>query len=216
MIRIITLSLLLATFLLSLSPVFAQNTTSSKPTKAEVAACMKQATEKKNMAMKDANTAFNTAKDSYRTSKNKKAYATARTQHTKALRMAKTTFNTESRACKKTKIVIKKPTETVFLSPQNNSGESGTAILEEKDEKTMISLRLSGAPAVMQPAHIHMGSCTNIDSVKYPLSFPLNGTSDTLLDITMAQLKSEFPLAINVHASTTDAGTYVACGDMAW
>jgi len=203
-------------FFLSAGSALAQSTTNTKPTKAEIVACMKQATEKKNMAIKDADNAWKMAKDTFKTSKDKKIYTAARMQHTKALRMAKNNFNKDNRMCKKTKVMAKKPILTIPLIAQNNSGESGTALLKEKDGKVTVSLALSGAPNVIQPAHIHMGGCANLNGIKYPLSFPVNGVSETLLDVTLAQLKSEFPLAINVHASTADASTYVACGDLTW
>ena len=106
---------------------------------------------------------------------------------------------------------------TVNVSSQNNSGESGTATLTVMEGKTHVTLALIGAPAsVTQPAHIHTGSCAAIGGVKYPLTFPVDGTSETMLDISLQQLLSELPLAINVHKSPQEASVYVACGDIAY
>lgn len=210
MIRILSLSALLAAFLLGISPALAQNTTSSKPAKpkkSEISTCLKQVTEKEKMAMRDAKDLFKKAQE---------AYKMARAEYTKSLRASKTTSKTDAKACKEGKMMTKEPMATIQLAAQNNSGESGTATLKEKDGKVTVSLKLTGAPNIIQPAHIHMGSCAALGAIKYPLSFPVGGVSDTLLDVSLAQLKSEFPLAINVHASTTDAGTYVSCGDLTW
>lgn len=104
---------------------------------------------------------------------------------------------------------------TVALSEQNASGESGTATLMEVDEKVKVTLNLTGAPeGVTQPAHIHMGSCPDVGEVKYALNSPVNGVSETTLDVTLDQMKSELPLGINVHKSETEATTYVSCGDL--
>lgn len=104
---------------------------------------------------------------------------------------------------------------TVTLSAQNSSGESGTATLKEEDGKVKVTLDLMGAPAgVMQPAHVHMGSCANLGAVKYPLTFPTDGKSVTTLDVKWADLKAGLPLAINVHKSPAESTVYVACGDL--
>ena len=104
---------------------------------------------------------------------------------------------------------------TVTLLEQNKSGESGTATLSEVDGKVKVTLNLTGAPAgVTQPAHIHVGKCPDVGAVKYPLTSPVKGVSETMLDVTLAQLKSELPLGINVHKSAEEAKVYVACGDL--
>jgi len=104
---------------------------------------------------------------------------------------------------------------TVILASQNNSGESGTATLEETAGKVKVTLNLTGAPAgVTQPAHIHTGTCANIGGVLYPLTFPVDGVSETTLNVTLAQLKEQMPLALNVHKSQAEASVYYSCGDL--
>lgn len=104
---------------------------------------------------------------------------------------------------------------TVNLSDQNESGEMGTATLMEVGGKVKVTLKLTGAKAgVTQPAHIHTGKCPDVGAVKYPLTSPVDGMSETMLDVTLAQLKSELPLGINVHKSATEAKVYVSCGDL--
>ena len=104
---------------------------------------------------------------------------------------------------------------SVTLSEQNKSGELGTATLMEVDGKVKVTLKLTGAPTgVAQPAHIHVGACPDVGAVKYPLTSPIDGMSETVLDVTLAQLKSELPLGINVHKSGDEVKVYVSCGDL--
>ncbi|OGL72721.1 hypothetical protein A3F28_03290 [Candidatus Uhrbacteria bacterium RIFCSPHIGHO2_12_FULL_57_11] len=104
---------------------------------------------------------------------------------------------------------------TIVLSEQNDSGESGTSTISEADGKITIRVDLSGAPAdVTQPAHIHLGSCADLGAVKYPLVFSVDGASTTTLEVSLSQLLSALPLAINVHKSGSEAGVYVSCGDI--
>lgn len=104
---------------------------------------------------------------------------------------------------------------TVTLSEQNNSKESGTATLMEVDGKVKVTLKMTGAPKdVSQPAHIHVGACPEVGAVKYPLTNVMNGMSETTLDVTLAKLRSELPLGINVHKSQAEASVYTSCGDL--
>ena|SRR3989344_7042147 len=104
---------------------------------------------------------------------------------------------------------------TVTLSEQNASGESGTTTMMGVDGKVKVTLNLTGAPdAITQPAHIHVGACPDVGEVKYALTSPVNGVSETMLDVSMDQLKSELPLGINVHKSEEEASVYVSCGDI--
>jgi hypothetical protein len=104
---------------------------------------------------------------------------------------------------------------TVNLLGQNDSGETGVATLTEKGGKVTVTLSMQGYPVdIPQPAHIHIGVCPDVGAVKYPLNNVDNGTSETTLDVTLAQLKSELPLGINVHKSGTEAGVFTACGDL--
>lgn len=103
----------------------------------------------------------------------------------------------------------------VNLLPQNDSSQSGTATLTEENGKVKVSLTISGgAQGIAQPAHIHLGACPDVGAVKYPLTSVSNGTSETMLDVSFDQLRSELPLGINVHKSADEAKVYVACGDL--
>ena len=102
--------------------------------------------------------------------------------------------------------------QTVKLNEQNKSGESGTVTITPQGNKTQVVVQLKGAPATAQPAHVHAGSCANLDpKPKIPLQNVVNGTSTTVLDMPMSEVMNG---AINVHKSTDDIKTYVACGDL--
>jgi Cu/Zn superoxide dismutase len=102
----------------------------------------------------------------------------------------------------------------VSLGAQNNSGETGTAFLIPAGDQTKVTVVMKGAPADLQPVHIHEGSCAKLNpKPAYPLTTLNNGKSYTLVNVPIAKLQSG-GYAINVHKSTTDIGTYVSCGDI--
>lgn len=103
----------------------------------------------------------------------------------------------------------------VPLKVQNDSKISGTAVLSKIGAKTKLVLTVSGmAATVAMPAHIHFGNCPTPGAVKYPLSTVVNGRSETVLDVSVADLKKMAPLAVNVHQSAAQMGVYVACGNL--
>lgn len=107
---------------------------------------------------------------------------------------------------------------TVRLDEQNNSGQSGTATLEETAEGVVITLIVTAGPdATPQPAHIHVGQCPNPGAIEYPLANVVFGESTTTLDTdleTLAAQTADTGLAINIHQSSRRADIYVACGDL--
>lgn len=106
-------------------------------------------------------------------------------------------------------------TMTVSLAAQNDSGETGTATLTEKDGKVSVTVNVANAPeGVPQPAHIHSGACPTPGPVVYPLTNVVNGMSETVLDVDMATLRQGLPLAVNVHKSAAEVQVYVSCGDL--
>src|SRR3954447_19534982 len=102
----------------------------------------------------------------------------------------------------------------VTMNEQNGSGESGGATLSEVNGQLVVTLDLANGPSTPQPAHIHRGTCANLDPVPlYPLNNVVNGRSETTLSITLADvMNGEY--AINVHKSATEAKVYVSCGDL--
>ncbi|MBI4136976.1 CHRD domain-containing protein [Candidatus Roizmanbacteria bacterium] len=105
---------------------------------------------------------------------------------------------------------------SVVLSEQSDSGENGTVTLTEEEGQVTVVISLTGAPETAQPAHIHTGSCPTPGGVVYPLTNVVNGMSETVIDVTMAELESQLPLAVNVHKSAAETNVYVACGDLSF
>jgi hypothetical protein len=101
------------------------------------------------------------------------------------------------------------------LSPQNNSGESGTATLtKQSDTQTKVVLSVTGAPSAAQPVHIHKGTCAQLDpKPAFPLSPLVNGKSETVVNVSVDEL-SKGGYAINGHKSAQEVSTYVFCGDL--
>ena len=103
---------------------------------------------------------------------------------------------------------------TVQLAAQNDSGESGTATLTAEGEMTRVEVDVSNGTSAPQPAHIHEGSCADLDPTpKYPLQNVVDGMSTSTVDASLDELKDE-AFAINVHKSESDLQTYVSCGDI--
>lgn len=104
---------------------------------------------------------------------------------------------------------------TVQLTPQNKSGESGTAVLTDAGTKTKIVLNVRGAPAgVAQPVHVHKGTCAQLDpKPAYGLTTLSGGKSETTIDVPIGDLRKGY--AINGHKSAQEASIYVFCGNIA-
>ena len=105
---------------------------------------------------------------------------------------------------------------TITIMQQNQSGESGTATLTPLEgNKTKVEISLESGPKdVAQPAHIHDGGCASLDpKPKHGLENVVNGKSTTVVPASLQEL-ADAKTAINVHKSTEDVKTYVACGDI--
>jgi LPXTG-motif cell wall-anchored protein len=104
---------------------------------------------------------------------------------------------------------------TLTLNAQNNSGMSGTATFTDLGNgKTRVAMQVSGAGAGPEPAHIHPGSCDQLDPTPaYTLSSVVNGASTTDVDSSLQQLVDGH-YAIHMHKSQDELTVYVACADI--
>jgi hypothetical protein len=113
--------------------------------------------------------------------------------------------------------IVSEAEVSIDLSEQNASGQSGTATLSPNDDGTVhVSLEISNPPAEAQPAHIHQGTCAELDPTPaFPLESVVNGTSESDVDVSLQDLLDAVDgYAINVHKSDAEADVYVACGDI--
>lgn len=103
----------------------------------------------------------------------------------------------------------------VTLEEQNTSGISGNVALTEVNGRVNVILTLQGSLTdASHPAHIHLGSCPTPGAIKYNLANAKNGASTTVLDVSMEDVKSNLPLAVNVHESDQKMQNYVSCGNL--
>jgi hypothetical protein len=64
------------------------------------------------------------------------------------------------------------------------------------------------------PSHIHPGDCEHlVPQPKYPLRNVVNGKASTVVAVSLSELLGG-DLAINLHNSNEDMGTYTACADL--
>lgn len=104
---------------------------------------------------------------------------------------------------------------TVSLGEQNGSRQSGEVRLTAVDDSsTHVELSIGSGGDKPQPAHIHKGSCAELDpQAAYGLEDVVAGESSTHVNVSLDELRDgEF--AINVHESAAAPQTYVACGDI--
>ena len=105
---------------------------------------------------------------------------------------------------------------TVAMNALSGSGQSGTAtIARASGGHITVTIDLSGEPTgASEPAHIHPGTCANLDPVpKVVLSPVVDGRSVTTIPAPTSS--SSGHRAIVVHKGTGDGmKTYVACGDI--
>ena len=106
-------------------------------------------------------------------------------------------------------------TLAVPLVTQNDSGQDGEATLSEVDsDTTRVVLEVGNPPDNPQPAHIHRGSCENLDpEPAYGLTNVVDGKSTTEVSVAIEDLVGQ-GFAVNVHKSGEEAQVYVACGDI--
>jgi len=104
---------------------------------------------------------------------------------------------------------------TFQLQMLNASGVTGSAVLTDLgDGSTRVVVDVDPAGHLQMPAHIHPGTC--IDLVPQPL-YPLlpvtDGASETVVPKPLADLLAG-DLALNLHVSKDEMGTYAACVDL--
>jgi hypothetical protein len=105
-------------------------------------------------------------------------------------------------------------TETVTMTAQMSSGQSGTAVLTSTSAGgTMVVITTTGGTDTgSQPAHIHTGTCGSNGAIFVPLNNVSQGTSTTTVSNALSTLTGG-KYYINVHNSANLA-TIQACGNI--
>jgi len=104
---------------------------------------------------------------------------------------------------------------TLDLQEQNNSGITGEVGFSPTSEGNLeVEIELDGSGGGPHPAHIHPGSCADLDPTPaFPLTDVVDGKSKTTVDIDLGGLTAQ-EYAVNVHESPENAAVYVACADI--
>ena len=104
------------------------------------------------------------------------------------------------------------------LSPQNNSGISGTATLQSRAAGSKVNVHITGAMnGSVHPWHVHRGTCGNDKGIvgganEYEaLTVGADGTAHGEENVPVA-LGEDETYFINIHKSPSDLATIVACG----
>jgi len=103
----------------------------------------------------------------------------------------------------------------VTMNEQNGSGQNGvTSLVDNGDGTTTVTIEISNGTDTPQPAHIHEGTCANLNpKPTYPLNNVVNGKSVTVIE-TSADDVVDGVFAVNVHKSGAEASVYTSCGDI--
>ena len=100
------------------------------------------------------------------------------------------------------------------MNAVNGSGQHGTVALKPRGSHTVVEIHLLNAPASMEPAHIHVGTCSHLNPApKYPLTSLVDGISETTVNEPISVLTAG-GLSVNVHQSMSALKVYVACGEL--
>jgi LPXTG-motif cell wall-anchored protein len=113
-----------------------------------------------------------------------------------------------------TAIAAAQQATTLQLAQQNNSGISGTATFTPSGGGLTVDLKVTGAGAGPEPAHIHGGTCAQLNPTpEFTLASVTNGSSTTTLQTTLQSLAAT-PHAVHMHKSADELSVYVACADI--
>jgi hypothetical protein len=106
-------------------------------------------------------------------------------------------------------------TRSVTLRELNETGVSGAATLTDLGKnRTRVEVVVDPAGHPDMPAHIHPGSCDDLTpQPRYPLENVRGGRSVTDVPASLEEL-TRGDVAINLHVSNSDMGTYSACGEI--
>jgi hypothetical protein len=104
--------------------------------------------------------------------------------------------------------------DAISVNLSGDASQFGTATLTPEGEQTRVVIDIDSPVSNSQPAHIHEGTCDDLDPAPaHGLQNVDDGSSDTTVEATLEELQDE-DYAINLHMSGTDLETYTSCGDI--
>lgn len=104
---------------------------------------------------------------------------------------------------------------TLQMTAQNGSGIAGTATFTPTGNSVRVDISVTGAGAGPEPAHIHEGTCAQLNPTPaFTLLNVANGASTTDVQTTLQALTAT-PHAVHMHKSADELSVYVACADIA-
>ncbi len=102
----------------------------------------------------------------------------------------------------------------VWLEAPIGNFQTGWATLSEIGSDLKIEIDVAPAEASPQPAHVHLGTCSQLADVAYKLENIVGGHSVTVIpDIGIRDVATG-GLAVNLHLSFDDFPTFTACGEI--
>lgn len=103
---------------------------------------------------------------------------------------------------------------SVSLSPVGDASQFGTATLTPEGDQTRVVLDVDSPVSNSQPAHIHEGTCADLDpEPAFGLPNVVDGRSESTVDVSLETLTAS-DYAINLHMSDDDLTTYTSCGNI--
>jgi hypothetical protein len=109
---------------------------------------------------------------------------------------------------------------TATLAPQGGSKIAGTAtVVPAGDAKSTVSISITGGtPNATYPWHVHTGKCGpggvyGPGSAYTPIKVDASGAGTVTITLPAAA-PAEGDYHVNVHKSSSDMATIVACGDL--
>ena len=101
----------------------------------------------------------------------------------------------------------------IALKEQNDTGESGWAVLTAQGSQTRVQVNVGPGTVVTELAHIHEGQCgDDLGGVAHALNSLSSGSSLSVVDVMLTSLLTG-GFAINLHEKD-NAGNYTACGNI--
>lgn len=121
----------------------------------------------------------------------------------------------KSTASSPTPVLAQDSTQKLIIpiKPKNKSRVFGSAVITEKNGKTIVDINITGETNNNLAVHFRKGVCKagQMKEFMYHLNPVIHGESNTIIAVPMKQFMDQFPLLLLVHNSKN---VKVGCGDI--